>query len=70
MEAYIRLHEHGYAHSVEVWSDTGLAGGLYGVSLGSSFFAESMFSWTTNASKCALISLAGFMEKMSFGLID
>jgi leucyl/phenylalanyl-tRNA--protein transferase len=70
LEAYVVLHEHGYAHSVEVWSDTGLAGGLYGVSLGSSFFAESMFTRTANASKYALISLAELMEKMSFGLID
>ena len=70
LEAYVKLHERGYAHSVEVWSDTGLAGGLYGVSLGSGFFAESMFSWKANASKYALISLSRFMEKMHFGLID
>ncbi len=70
LEAYVGLHEHGYAHSVEVWSGAELAGGLYGVSLGCCFFAESMFTWTVNASKYALISLARIMEKMSFGLID
>ena len=70
LEAYIGLHELGYAHSVEVWSGTVLAGGLYGISLGRSFFAESMFTWTVNASKYALISLAGLMEKKNYGLID
>jgi leucyl/phenylalanyl-tRNA--protein transferase len=52
-EAYSILHELGYAHSVEVWRDNKLVGGLYGVSLGGCFFGESMFSFESNASKAA-----------------
>ena len=69
LEAYVVLHDHGYAHSVEVWSDTGLAGGLYGISLGSGFFAESMFSWAANASKIALISLSRLLEKKNMIIV-
>ncbi|HEY9004467.1 MAG TPA: leucyl/phenylalanyl-tRNA--protein transferase [Mucilaginibacter sp.] len=57
MEAYIRLHKEGYAHSVEVWKDEQLVGGLYGVQVGEVFCGESMFSKVSNASKIALISL-------------
>ena len=55
--AYIKLHEEGPAHSVEVWQDDDLVGGMYGVVVGSVFCGESMFSKVSNASKTALISL-------------
>ena len=55
--AYIRLHHEGHAHSVEVWEQGDLVGGLYGVQIGSIFCGESMFSMVSNASKTALISL-------------
>ena len=55
--AYIRLHKEGHAHSVEVWEDEKLVGGLYGVQVGEVFCGESMFSKVSNASKMALISL-------------
>lgn len=69
-EAYCVLHDLGYAHSVEVWQGTKLAGGLYGVSLGRAFFGESMFSATPNASKAALIALVEHLRKRGFDLID
>lgn len=56
-KAYVQLHCEGYAHSVEVWEGEQLAGGLYGVAMGSVFCGESMFSLVSNASKIALISL-------------
>lgn len=55
--AYIRMHMEGHAHSVEVWEDEKLVGGLYGVLVGEVFCGESMFSKVSNASKVALISL-------------
>jgi leucyl/phenylalanyl-tRNA--protein transferase len=69
-EAYITLHEMGYAHSVEVWHEGTLVGGLYGVSLGRSFFGESMFSTMANASKAALITLVSRLQGLGFDLID
>jgi leucyl/phenylalanyl-tRNA--protein transferase len=69
-EAYCRLHHAGYAHSVEVWREGELAGGLYGVSLGRAFFGESMFTRVSNASKSALIKLARQLEQWRFHLID
>ncbi len=69
-EAYIELHRLGYAHSVEVWHGTTLAGGLYGISLGKVFFGESMFSHQSNASKYGLISLVKELEGQSFSVID
>jgi len=57
MNAYILLHEQGYAHSVEVWQNGDLVGGMYGVAVGAIFCGESMFSKVSNASKTALISL-------------
>ena len=69
-EAYIRLHEQGFAASVEVWDNDTLAGGLYGVALGRCFFGESMFSLVPNASKLALIFLARFFEDRGGALID
>lgn len=69
-EAYVELHQSGYAHSVEVWQKKMLVGGLYGVSLGRSFFGESMFSKASNASKVALVSLVAFLRTFDFDLID
>jgi leucyl/phenylalanyl-tRNA--protein transferase len=68
--AYTALHKLGLAHSVEVWHEGQLAGGLYGVSLGKCFFGESMFTRVENASKTALITLARILEKRGFWLID
>jgi leucyl/phenylalanyl-tRNA--protein transferase len=70
IEAYCDLHKAGYAHSVEAWQDEQLAGGLYGVSLGRSFFGESMFTRISNASNVALVTLAEQLKKLSFDLID
>lgn len=69
-EAYIRLHQAGYAHSFECWHQDQLVGGLYGVSLGKCFFGESMFSHTANASKFALIRLSQVLFARKFQLID
>ncbi len=69
-EAYRVLHRMGYAHSVEVWEEKELVGGLYGVRLGKSFFGESMFSLRSNASKLALISLARQLESEGAKMID
>ena len=68
--AYCTLHELGYAHSVEAWQHGALVGGLYGVSLGHTFFGESMFSTLPNASKAALIILVGHLREWGFDLID
>lgn len=68
--AYTRLHQLGFAHSVETWRDGALVGGLYGVSLGGMFFGESMFSREADASKIALVSLARRLEVMDYRLID
>jgi len=68
--AYCRLHQAGFAHSVEAWCGSLLAGGLYGVSLGGCFFGESMFTRRTNASKVALVALAEQLNAASFRLID
>jgi leucyl/phenylalanyl-tRNA--protein transferase len=68
--AYCRLHDAGFAHSVEAWQDRELAGGLYGVSLGRCFFGESMFSRASNASKVALVGLSRHLTRLDFDLID
>ncbi|MDG2140486.1 MAG: leucyl/phenylalanyl-tRNA--protein transferase [Gammaproteobacteria bacterium] len=68
--AYIDLHNSGYAHSVEVWSEGALVGGLYGVALGKVFFGESMFSVENNTSKLALFYLTLELKKQGFELID
>lgn len=70
IDAYCRLHESGLAHSVEVWQDGELAGGLYGVSLGKCFFGESMFTYITDASKVALVALVKHLRALEFDLID
>jgi leucyl/phenylalanyl-tRNA--protein transferase len=68
--AYSRLHESGYAHSIETWVDGELAGGLYGVAIGRAFFGESMFTRITDASKIAFVRLVRQLEAWNFGLID
>ena len=70
IEAYVQLHEQGYAHSVECWQNEKLVGGLYGIAIGKVFFGESMFSRVSDASKIAFVSLAKQLEKWSFNLID
>jgi len=70
VQAYCRLHESGFAHSVEAWQGNRLAGGLYGVSLGNCFFGESMFTRITNASKVALVALAEHLKPLDFAFID
>ncbi len=69
-EAYLRLHQEGYAHSVETWIDGELAGGLYGVAIGRAFFGESMFARRPNASKIALAALRGVLGAKSYDFID
>lgn len=70
MDAYTRLHEQGFAASIEVWEEERLVGGLYGVTIGNCFFGESMFSLVPSASKLALIHLAQFFQKHGGTLID
>ena len=69
-KAYIKLHELGFAKSVEVWKDDELVGGLYGVDLGHIFCGESMFSKESNTSKLAFIYLVQKLEKNNYKLID
>ena len=69
-EAYIRLHEEGYAHSVEVYKGGELVGGLYGVSMGKAFFGESMFSLVSNASKVAFKALSDLLGERGYDFID
>jgi leucyl/phenylalanyl-tRNA--protein transferase len=68
--AYCTLHELGFAHSSEAWSEGELAGGVYGVSLGGSFFGESMFFRQRDASKAALVALVWQTEAWGFDLFD
>jgi len=68
--AYNELHRRGVAHSVEVWQDGELQGGLYGLSMGRLFFAESMFSRQSNASKVALAHLMARLSEWGFVLLD
>jgi len=67
VQAYIQLHHQGYAHSIEVYENDQLAGGLYGVAIGKVFFGESMFSCASNASKVALVYL---LKNTDYQLID
>lgn len=69
-DAYLRLHELGFAHSVEVWEGETLVGGLYGVGVGGLFAGESMFSHASDASKTALVWLVRQLGRWDFGLID
>jgi leucyl/phenylalanyl-tRNA--protein transferase len=68
--AYLRLHEEGFAHSVEVHKDGKLVGGLYGVALGKAFFGESMFSLTSDASKVAFKALSDVLGSRGYDFID
>ena len=70
MDAYTRLHEQGFAASVEVWDKERLIGGLYGVTLGRCLFGESMFSLVSDASKLALIHLAATFRSLGGVMID
>ena len=70
VEAYVRLHELGYAHSVEARLDGRLVGGFYGISLGSAFFGESMFSLEADASKAAFIPFVWALAEAGFTLVD
>ena len=70
MSAYSTLHYMGHAHSVEVWMDGKLAGGLYGIALGRMFFGESMFSFRTNGSKIALFHLVEHLKEWHYIGID
>jgi leucyl/phenylalanyl-tRNA--protein transferase len=70
IDAYVRLHHMGLAHSVETWMENELVGGLYGVSLGRMFYGESMFSRRSDASKIALAHLTAQLKRWNFGMID
>jgi leucyl/phenylalanyl-tRNA--protein transferase len=75
IEAYIALHELGFAHSVEAWDPGGddgekLVGGLYGISLGRAFFGESMFALESDASKIAFVTFARQLDSWNFDFID
>lgn len=67
---YVNLHHLGHAHSVEVWREGELAGGLYGVAIGAVFFGESMFSRVPGASKVALARLVDRLRARGFELLD
>lgn len=69
-QAYYKLHQLGLAHSIEVWDQESLVGGMYGVSIGRFFFGESMFSRRPNASKIALVYLAHYLKQAGFLMID
>jgi len=68
--AFIKLHHEGHAHSAECWFDGKLAGGLYGVAIGTIFFGESMFTEVTDASKVAFVALVRQLERWGYRLID
>ncbi|HMQ50426.1 MAG TPA: leucyl/phenylalanyl-tRNA--protein transferase [Saprospiraceae bacterium] len=70
IDAYTRLHVLGYAHSVEVWQEAQLVGGLYGIAMGKVFFGESMFARQSNASKFGFITLVQELQNRGFTLID
>ena len=69
-DCYCKLHQDGFAHSVEVWKDSQLIGGVYGVAIGAAFFGESMFSEVSNGSKIALAYLHDRLLKTGFLLFD
>ncbi len=70
VDAYIDLHDAGFAHSVEVWEEKALVGGIYGVSLGGAFFGESMFSRRRDASKVGLVRLVEALVDRGFRIVD
>ncbi|EPM99758.1 leucyl/phenylalanyl-tRNA--protein transferase, partial [Pseudomonas syringae pv. actinidiae ICMP 18804] len=69
-DAYLELHRRGHAHSVEVWDQEELVGGLYGLAMGQLFFGESMFSRADNASKVGFATLVEHLTDWGFVLID
>ncbi len=69
-QAYVRLHQLGWAHSVEAWDDQGLAGGLYGLAIDGLFAGESMFHHRTDASKVALVGLVERLNATKISLLD
>ncbi len=70
VESYCRLHELGFAHSVETWREGELVGGLYGVHLGGAFFGESIFHRVDDAGKAALVHLAGHLRERGFQMLE
>jgi leucyl/phenylalanyl-tRNA--protein transferase len=68
--AYARLNREGWAHSIEIWRDNTLVGGLYGLALGRAFFGESMFSRESNASKMALLVIDRLLDEGRLGILD
>jgi leucyl/phenylalanyl-tRNA--protein transferase len=70
MDAYTRLYDLGFAHSIEAWHGNELVGGLYGVSLGAAFFGESMFARAPDASKIAFVACVRQLDAWNIGLID
>ncbi|MBQ6268813.1 MAG: leucyl/phenylalanyl-tRNA--protein transferase [Bacteroidetes bacterium] len=70
INAYLNLFENGYAHSIETWCNNEIIGGLYGVSINSAFFGESMFSLVSNASKAAFYCLISQLKQKRFILLD
>ncbi len=70
VQSYLALHRAGHAHSVEIWRDGLLAGGLYGVRIGAAFFGESMFHAVPGASKVALVRLVERLRAGGFTLLD
>jgi leucyl/phenylalanyl-tRNA--protein transferase len=69
-DAYTELHYQGHAHSIEVWNEEELVGGLYGVAIGKVFFGESMFSLQANASKIAMLAIGKHLDECGYRLID
>ncbi len=70
IEVFCELHEMGFAHSIEVYKEGELVGGLYGLSMGAAFFGESMFSKVSDASKVALVHLCKIAQNFGFDFID
>ena len=70
IEAYCKLHQKGFAQSVEVWQNDELVGGLYGVDMGTVFCGESMFSKVPNASKVAFVKLIEYLKENNYRLLD
>lgn len=70
VNAYKKLHQQGYAHSIEVWQNNELVGGLYGVAINGYFSGESMFYKVSNASKVALVSLSQYLKNLNITMID
>lgn len=69
-KSFIELHAAGWAHSVEIWDADDLVGGIYGLSIGRTFFGESMFSRRDNASKFAMLGLCSILDQHDFDLLD